>query len=392
MSCFLSRPLIIDQDDHLLEIPDGRLESVDEHEIPGPLASVALQAQLGLYVFHLFQKMGNDKSVKLVLDTEEALEKWMGTFPAALRDHRPDKRWDEKYPYLPFMRCQLNSVAYSYLLTPLKPFLLNTADPEIMKTQLGINLRLKGVDTCLDLMKACERFYDLIFPQNIKYFFVIFFMFDAATVMCSAIAHDVDCTLPKRSECIRAIRTAQELMDGVADMSESARISAQLLVKLTATLPFTAAEKQILGVDREASFKKLKRSSSSAVGSTPSATTEEQEPPSYAVAVATQGYQPAPMSMPPPPPPPPPPAATIGSTNWQYVDYGIGLSGAGMPVTTTAATAAAAATMPGLASDETTGLVALQPGDPLTGTYLDPLWDWDRLNIDLSTYSMNFGL
>ncbi|PSS03380.1 hypothetical protein BD289DRAFT_478550 [Coniella lustricola] len=392
MSCFLSRPLLIDQDDHLLEIPDGRLEGVDDHEIPGPLASVALQAQLGLYVFHLFQRMGTDKSVKLVLDTEEALEKWMGTFPAALRDHRPDTRWDEQYPYLVFMRCQLNSIAYSYLLAPLKPFLLNTADPEIMKTQLGIGLRLKGVDTCLDLMKACERFYDVIFPHNIKYFFIIFFMFDAATVICSAIAHDVDRTLPKRSECIRAIRTAQELMDSMADMSESARISAQLLMKLSATLPFTAAEKQLLGVEQQdaaaaAASKKIKTSPSLATASTPStgAIPDEQEPPSYAVAVATQGYVPAPMHT------------AVGS-HWQCVDCGNGLgaatttttsSGAGagaMPSTTTAAV------MPGMTDDGGAGLIALQPGDPLAGTYLDPLWDWDRLNMDWSAYSINLGL
>ncbi|KAF3761782.1 hypothetical protein M406DRAFT_50052, partial [Cryphonectria parasitica EP155] len=247
MSTLLSRPLLIDQDDHKLEIPDGRLENITNPEIPHPLGSVALQAQLGLYVSHLFQKMDSDRSVKLILDIEDALEKWMGTFPAALRDHRPDTRWDQKYHYIPFMRCQVNIIAYCYLLAPLKTFLCGTADPKIMNTQLGANLRLKGVDTCLDLMKAGEKFYDLIFPQSIKYFFIIFFLFDAATTMCSAIVHDTEHTLPKRSQCLRAVRTAQELMDGMANLSESARISASLLRKLTATLPLTLAEKQTLG-------------------------------------------------------------------------------------------------------------------------------------------------
>lgn len=402
MSTLLSRPLLIDQSDHRLEIPDGRLENISDPEVPHPLSSVALQAQLGLHVSHLFQKMGTDRSVKLVLDIEEALEMWMGTFPAAMRDHRPDTRWDQKYPNVPFMRCQVNVIAYCYLLAPLKPYLLGNADPEIMNTQLGADLRMKGVETCLDLMKASEKFYDLIFPQNVKYFFIIFFMFDAATVMASAIVHDTEYTLPKRNQCIRSLRTAQELMDGVADVSEAARVSAQLLRKLTAKLPLTEAEKQILGVGQIAPSKKIKTSSppgasgagvaagadygfgyaqglhepsplssdrtnsvpSSTLGSTPYVMPHaqpQQQPPSYAA--ATQGYS----SMPMPP--------TMGA-NWQMVDYCAGLGTTVMPMTTGVVDA-------GLSG----GVTGLQPGDPLTGTYLDPLWDWNRLNMDLTTNS-----
>lgn len=402
MSTLLSRPLLIDQSDHRLEIPDGRLENISDPEVPHPLSSVALQAQLGLHVSHLFQKMGTDRSVKLVLDIEEALEMWMGTFPAAMRDHRPDTRWDQKYPNVPFMRCQVNVIAYCYLLAPLKPYLLGNADPEIMNTQLGADLRMKGVETCLDLMKASEKFYDLIFPQNVKYFFIIFFMFDAATVMASAIVHDTEYTLPKRNQCIRSLRTAQELMDGVADVSEAARVSAQLLRKLTAKLPLTEAEKQILGVGQIAPSKKIKTSSppgafgagvaagadygfgyaqglhepsslssdrtssvpSSIVGSTPYVMPHaqpQQQPPSYAA--ATQGYSSMPM----------PPAM---GANWQMVDYGAGLGTSVMPMTTGVVDA-------GLSG----GVTGLQPGDPLTGTYLDSLWDWNRLNMDLTTNS-----
>ncbi|KAJ4393026.1 hypothetical protein N0V93_002232 [Gnomoniopsis smithogilvyi] len=246
MSTLLSRPLLIDQDDHKLELPDGRLENITDPEVPHPMSSIALQASLGLHVFHLFQRMNTDSSAPLVLEIEAALDKWMATFPAALRDHRPDTHWDDKYPNVPFMRCQINIIAYTYLLAPLKPYLLGKADPEVMRTPIGSQLRAKGVDTCLDLMKAGERFYNLAFPQDIKYFFIIFFMFDAATVMCSAIVHDTHHTLPKREQCIHTLRTAQELMDGVAHISESARISAQLLRKLAATLPLTQTEKEIL--------------------------------------------------------------------------------------------------------------------------------------------------
>lgn len=483
MSTLLSRPLLIDQDDHELQIPDGRLENMTDPEAPHPLSAVALQAELGLYVSHLFQKLGNDSSVKLTLEIEDALEKWMGTFPAALRDHRPDTRWDQKYPNIPFMRCQLNVIAYCYLLGPLKPYLLGTADPAVLATKLGQDLRVKGVDTCLDLMSASEKFYDLIFPASIKYFFIIFFMFDAATVMCSAVVHDADRSLPKRPQCVRALRTAQELMDGVAHLSESARLSAQLLRKLTASLPLTPAEKQTLGVGLRpsrspsppSSYKKKARIGSDDVSSSSAAVDvgvagiggansnhmfggkqqyefdggggvghqvppppivggggaamanalpasvraaaaaaamsynniQQQPPPSYAV--ATAGQQPLYSH---------PTAAAAGGLpmqqqQWPVMSYGPSHSSSSMPGPTAASTTGPhshphqqpppsttsmlggggggpglAAAAPGHPVGVHVSSINMQPGDPLTGTFLEPLWDWEHLNMDLSAYSM----
>lgn len=421
MSTLLSRPLLIDQDDHKLEIPDGRLENITDPEAPHPLSSVALQAGLGVNVSHLFQRMGTDTSVQLVLEIEEVLERWMSTFPAALRDHRPDTRWDAQYPNVPFMRCQINVIAYCYLLAPLKPYLLGNADSKIMNTQLGTDLQLKGVDTCLDLMRASEKFYELIFPQSIKYFFIIFFMFDAATVMCSAIVHDLERTLPKRNQCLRSLRTAQELMDGVTHLSETANISARLLRKLTAALPLTPAEMQVLGVERVLTGKKMKTSSSppdafgsgvppgseyrfqvAGNGSASTSSTRTNSMPNTAVMTPygvhprrqqqqqqqQQPYAQGPNRVQAPQGgyghTPMPPAA---GTEWAFPNYGLTA-----PVTTTTGGG-----FDGLGVGAAGGVsvtvnvnqvVPAQLGDPLTGTYLDQLWDWDRLNMDLPSYSM----
>lgn len=416
MSTLLSRPLLIDQDNHVLEIPDGRLENIHDVNVPHPLSSVALQATLGVHVSHLFQKMASGNSLELVLQIEDALEKWMGTFPAALRDHRPDTRWDAKFPTVPFMRAQVNVIAYCYLLAPLKPYLLGSADPKMMSSPLGDELRLKGVDTCLDLMRASEKFYDLIFPQSIKYFFIIFFMFDAATVMCSAIVHDVNNTLPKRAQCVRSLRTAQELLDNVAHLSENARISAQLLRKLCATLPLSHAEKQTLGLGDGggASAKKIKKSSSPdragsginprvAYGFQPIGKTygDRSDDMSSSSSMSLPRSSTAPSTI------------SRDSCELAYA----GARGFSTTTTTMTTTTNGVAMMhgggPAAASHWGMGnfglgptqhegglagfndvdggvgmMVPTQLGDSLSGTFLDPLWDWDRLNMDFSQFTV----
>lgn len=239
----------------------SRLEGNADPEVPTPIASVAYQAQIGVIISPLFRELGHNNSVELTLKIEKEIEKWMDTFPSVLRDHRPNKDWDEKYPYVPFMRCQLNVVAYSFLLGPLKAYLIGASDPEIKGTRQEMDLRAKGVDACLDLLDAAERFYKLIYPASVKYFFILFFIFDGATVLCSALAHDLDRTLPKRDRVVLALRNSTDLLDGVSHLSQTAVISASVLKKLIIVLPLTAHERMILGWDDRS--KRIKTGSTS---------------------------------------------------------------------------------------------------------------------------------
>lgn len=239
----------------------ARLEGNADPEVPTPIASVAYQARIGVIISPLFRQLGHNNSVDLTLKIEKEVERWMDTFPPVLRDHRPNKDWDEKYPYVPFMRCQLNVVAYSFLLGPLKAYLIGASDPQIKGTRQESELRAKGVDACLDLLDAAERFYKLIYPACVKYFFILFFIFDGATVLCSALAHDLDRTLPKRGRVVLALRNSMDLLEGVSHLSQTAVISAAVLKKLVIVLPLTAHERMILGWEDRS--KRIKTSSNS---------------------------------------------------------------------------------------------------------------------------------
>lgn len=89
-------------------------------------------------------------------------------------------------------------------------------------------------------------------------------------------------------------------------------------------------------------------------------------------------------------PMPPDSGAGAGrAAGWAFAEYGA--AGIG-PVTT----GAGSGFVGGVPVNEGGGVSQPMPpqlGDPLTGTYLDQLWDWDRLNMDLSEYSMpQYGL
>lgn len=264
MSGVLSRPVHTDQKDMKLGLP-ARLEGNADAEVPTPIASVAYQAQVGVIIAPLFRRLGQENSVDLTLRIEKEVEKWMDSFSPVLRDHRPNTDWDDKYPYIPFMRWQLNVVAYSFLLGPLKAYLIGAGDPTIKGTKRELDLKAKGIDTCLSLLDTAEGFYKLIYPASVKYFFILFFIFDGATVLCSALAHDLDRSLPKRDRVVLALRQSLDLLEGVTHLSKTAVISAAVLKSLLAVLPLTAHEKGILGWEDRS--KRLKPGSTSSADS-----------------------------------------------------------------------------------------------------------------------------
>lgn len=256
MSGVLSRPVHTDQKDMRFGLPTP-LEDNAAAEVPTPIASVAYQAQIGVIISPLFRRLGRDNSIDITLKIQKEVETWMDAFPPTLRDHRPDTKWDATYPYIPFMRWQLNVVAYSFLLGPLKAYLIGLADPQVRGTKREFELRAKGVDVCLHLLDAAECFYKLIYPASVKYFFILFFIFDGATVLCSALAHDPDRSLPKRERVILALRHSLGLLEDVSHLSKTAEISATVLKSLMTILPLTAQERTILEWDTRSKRMKM---------------------------------------------------------------------------------------------------------------------------------------
>lgn len=312
-----------------------------------------------------------------------------GHVPPILRDVRPNKDWDEKYPYIALLRCQLNVVAYSFLLGPLKAYLIGAADAKVKGTSLEQELRAKGVDVCLDLLDAAERFYKLIYPASVKYFFILFFIFDGATVLCSAIAHDDKSkpSLPKRDRIVLALKNSLHLLEGVSHLSKTAVISAVALRKLMAILPLTAHESMILdsglgGASKRARIDSTSTTDSSSGSSSGLATTRENskkgtqikpapQPPIPRPIIQGVGRQFDPASMP--------------TMSLESPGYGLNPGPAGED-----------GVRPSIQQQQQQHLGEAVPvtGSDVTSVpleHLENLWGWGNLNMDFSGHSQFDG-
>ncbi|KAJ9151410.1 Pyrimidine pathway regulatory protein 1 [Pleurostoma richardsiae] len=247
MSTLLGRPMLIDHNDSVLRLPDGILEAVPgDPDLPSPICHVVLQAQLGQRISERFQSINDHLTAEQTIAIRQELQDWMNSFPPVYRATDPDTHWDDAYPYLKFQRNQLTVIGYCYMLRPLKPWISGIADETA--SPLAWGFRVAGVDICLDIIRLSERFCEVIYPDNAKYFFTLFFIFDAATVLCSAIYHDVEGNLPQRYQAVQALRSALIVIDEVCHLTKTAVVSYIILKQLVRGLPLTPYEKAVLDV------------------------------------------------------------------------------------------------------------------------------------------------
>lgn len=240
MSKWLSRPLIIDHSSSDFETPNLRMEDSDAHPgLPSPFTSMALQGQIA---YNISSKFGDSKqnfSPEHVMLVQNEIDHWIESFPPVYRISKPDTSWDMEHSYVVLQRRQLHMTAYMMKLDPLKPYLVkkvNIATPCVEN-----DLRALGVDCSLKLIGAARKVFDLLFPDNEKshyvVFYVVFCAFDTAAILCSALIHDNTCTLPQRQNIREAIDEALFILEKLSDFVKIAAMSYNILSRLVVALP-----------------------------------------------------------------------------------------------------------------------------------------------------------
>jgi hypothetical protein len=232
MSAWLCRPHLIDQKDCSFTFPSLRLEeSASDTHLLSPFAHIALQAQLAR---RIAQHKGDVQAVeKLTCDQVIAIEAECESFieelPPIFRFEHPYLSLDAKHPYYVTQRHQLHVVIYMTMFDFLKPYLTRSSrDP---KSLHDTKFRNMGIQIGLNVLEKSRLLFDHEFPINSRFHLVVFSLFDSATVLSSAIIHDIDNVLLHREQVMDAIANALNMLHQLS-LTKIGAASYRFLLKL----------------------------------------------------------------------------------------------------------------------------------------------------------------
>ncbi|KAL2796079.1 fungal-specific transcription factor domain-containing protein [Aspergillus keveii] len=239
MSLLLARPIIINSSCCAFEMPTMQLESGDsESEAPSPMAHMVLQCQLGLAISKIPGVMGGELSATQAIPIQEQTEKWFDSFPPVYSILNPSTQWDSKFHFVNLQRLQLHVIGYMMLLMPLKECLTKHFSTHSSSIEKG--LQRTAVEDALKLLAACDDLLRHIYPLNAKFHFAPFLMFDTAALLCLAILHDKEESLPRREEIFKAISRTLNDLSRLSKRAKTGMICYTILKKLVACLPTEA--------------------------------------------------------------------------------------------------------------------------------------------------------
>ncbi|PHH65615.1 hypothetical protein CDD81_2050 [Ophiocordyceps australis] len=227
ISALLSRPMIIDRTDCNVGLPSLKLEGYT----PSPLLHMKLQSEL---ITQLSGRFGLPKHVKSTAEVKEyqrIVESWMAKFPKTYAFENFDKTSDVQRPWIVLHRHYLCTMSYSMLLDPIRAYLAKPMTRDSPTEELEI--RSDGIGYSLKLMGALYGFFNHVYPRDAKFHFVLFCIFDTAAVLCSALIHDQDGTIPRRNDILHAIEEAVAMLKRLKFATKTAKTSYEILLRVS---------------------------------------------------------------------------------------------------------------------------------------------------------------
>ncbi|KAF4585960.1 Fungal specific transcription factor [Ophiocordyceps camponoti-floridani] len=227
ISALLSRPMIIDRTDCEVGLPSLKLEGYS----PSPLLHMKLQSELIAELAHNFKLPKNVVSPAQVFKYQTIIESWMSRFPTTYAFEDADESSDLQRPWIVLHRHYLRTMSYSMILDPIRAYLARPITAASHPDELRI--RSDGIDYSLRLMDALYGFFGHVYPRDAKFHFVLFCIFDTAAVLCSALMHDGDGSIPRRQDVIGAIDGAVDMLRRLANVTKTAKTSYDILSRVS---------------------------------------------------------------------------------------------------------------------------------------------------------------
>ncbi|RFN53099.1 hypothetical protein FIE12Z_2683 [Fusarium flagelliforme] len=253
-----------------------------------------MKTQSGL-IRQISGKFGHTKDITAHADVQEyqrTVETWISSFPPPLSVHNPDRSLDASCPWIVLHRHLIRTVAFTMLLQPIrgiltKPFAIRSLEAELQ-------IRSDGIGYCLELMTSLHGLFDHVYPRDANYHFVLFCIFDISTVLCSAVLHDEQHTLPRREDVYKAIDEAHAILQSMRMVTKSAKASYGILTRIVHRLPRTSRTYGMAGKSPEAVVPQVPEAATSPQATLPvTAPYPHNSPP-------TATFSPSPINIPTP--------------------------------------------------------------------------------------------
>lgn len=234
--------MVLNVANHDLRIANLRLDS-GPNGSPSPFVNTFEQYRLVHTLFRNFGRLDASINLNHALDIHQAIEAWALQLPPELWDPDLPSQWDAECPWLPIQRAQLHSFAEMVRFTPLKRHLLPSPKDSGCKTKHARDLASKTAINCVHA--AILLFGRITLPRS-KFHFVIFALADTSAVICSALLHDVEICLPRRSELLQAVQSASRALQAVGRENQSALNASKLVKSLMSKLRLQESERPAL--------------------------------------------------------------------------------------------------------------------------------------------------
>ncbi|KKO98250.1 hypothetical protein THAR02_09647 [Trichoderma harzianum] len=198
-----SHPLILQSDLYYAKPPVILLDEELKEPLPSPGLFMSLQSELGSALLQSFGRLRLLKEVEDIRKHSNIVESWAARLPPQFFLRNPDTSLDEDYPWLRFQRFSLTMMGTLSLLSPLRYFLTIPLSAGSLAEYL--QLQRDGTLWALRHLNRLFQFLRFAFPGDATYHTILFFIFDVSVLLCSAMIHDIDSSMPMRELVLKAV-------------------------------------------------------------------------------------------------------------------------------------------------------------------------------------------
>lgn len=227
----LGRPTtIVHRDVHIIQ----SITRFKGHDLC-PLLHITLQAEAVAMLATRFGPPRNVKSTKQIQDYVGALESWMSDFPPIYSTKNPDLSRDMSCPWVASHRFHLHTMAYLTVLSPLRAHMVKTysesCSKEVLRIRgIGVHYALRVVETAVAWAKHGRH-------TGGAFYYLIFSLFDAASVLSAAVVRDEYHSIPQRLDVLHGIDRAVKLLEHLGDSTKVAATALRVLYRLVRQVP-----------------------------------------------------------------------------------------------------------------------------------------------------------